>query len=393
MPDQHAYLSASKSHRWGTCPASAVLAEYYPNRGSAAADLGRELHKIAEKCLRENTDAPSTASDMVQPYLNYLRSLPDGWLWVENTVYYGKFLGVPDDIAFGTSDAIHLSRDGKTLRVIDYKSGGMAVDPAENTQESLYAVGALDFLDTFGHDLDKIEEVQLVIVQPRLGEEPRVWETDIPGVTMVVNKLVQPAQEAVRLRGTPEDLLPPEAFHPEEDACRYCPAAANCRALKKLTESFKPPALPAVKASDFAPVVPKINRLPEYYAAVPLLRLWCDAVEEAMYAATERGEKTGYKLVEGRAGNRRYDNPESIEKLLRAAGLPTSLTHAAPSLLSPAQLEKALKKEHPDVLAEVAAKMVRAPGKPTLVPLSDPRPAFIEDRAGKHVETFAKLKP
>lgn len=386
MTTGHAYLGASASHRWGHCPGSAVLAEGLPNTSSAAAARGTALHAVAELALR-NRPSPARPEDvdLVKPYTDWVRSLP-GLTWLEQRVYYGKALDVPDDLAFGMADCINLSPDGRILTVGDLKTGGMRVEATDNPQLVLYAVGALDFLDMMGYA--RPEQVRLAICQPAINDEPLVWECDVFDLFNITDRLARSARIAVSQRGAP--LI--ATLSPHEEACRWCPAAATCPALLMLTQKFAPPKMHVVKATDFKPVQLPGNQLREHYEAVGVLRLWCDAIESEMFSATTRGEKTGYKLVEGRLGNRRYTSPAAVEAALTLQGIPSDLYLTAPELISPAQLDKVIK-SYPQVAPLIEPLIERLPGKPTLAPESDTRPAFVEDRAGKMVEKFKSLSP
>ena len=56
MPNKHALLSASSSHRWLNCPPSARLCESYEDKHSDFAAEGTEAHTLCEFKLRKALD-------------------------------------------------------------------------------------------------------------------------------------------------------------------------------------------------------------------------------------------------------------------------------------------------------------------------------------------------
>ena len=91
----------------------------------------------------------------------------------------------------------------------------------------------------------------------------------------------------------------------------------------------------------------------------------------------EGREVPGYKLVEGRAGSRKWTDESKAEKLLKAWKVPADFRYVK-SLISPTQAEKLLKLKTltDEQWAELCGYVSREPGKPTVVPASDKRPAI-----------------
>ena len=111
---------------------------------------------------------------------------------------------------------------------------------------------------------------------------------------------------------------------------------------------------------------------------IGLIKSWMDEVKAAAHAALAEGrEVPGYKLVEGRAGSREWTDESKAEKLLKAWKVPADFRYVK-SLISPTQAEKLLKLK--TLTAEQWDKLCgyvsREPGKPTVVPASDKRPAI-----------------
>jgi len=349
MSTSHSVFGASGAHRWVECPASVRMEQGQPDQDSPYAAEGTLAHELAEAALRAGTDTAGTEmGDHVQVYLDYVRSLP-GHLYVEQRVDYSHI--VPD--GYGTADAIVYDEDTATLYVVDLKYGqGVRVEAQENPQAMLYALGAIAHLSWLGD----VEDVVLVVVQPRLDHISE-WETE-PSVLL---EFGQRAAAAARnaLSDTP-------TFNPGASQCRFCKASGHCKPqaqynLQTAQDDFAEDTLRAVhelQGADLAWVLDRLKALQD----------WCKAVESRATSVIEAGEEIpGYKLVEGRS-LRRWGDEREAEPALEAALGDDAWSR---SLISPAQAEKLLGKKH-----DILGLIVKPPGKPTLVPESDKRPAI-----------------
>src|SRR5436190_2339583 len=178
----HAKLGPSSYDRWSTCEGSVWMSDGQPNNVSRYAAEGTVAHEIADMVLSEQiADASegvgqSFESDgftfvvdeemagYVEEYVEEVRSrVTDGAiLFPEQQVRIGHLTGVTG--AEGVADAI-IGNDKRTT-VIDLKYGkGVRVNAEDNGQGRLYALGALH---KFRQIFDTIEEVEIVIVQPRI---------------------------------------------------------------------------------------------------------------------------------------------------------------------------------------------------------------------------------
>lgn len=59
MPDVHALLSASSSHRWLNCPPSARLEQNFPSETSVFAEEGTFCHSLGEMKIRKYLHEPA----------------------------------------------------------------------------------------------------------------------------------------------------------------------------------------------------------------------------------------------------------------------------------------------------------------------------------------------
>jgi hypothetical protein len=136
--------------------------------------------------------------------------------------------------------------------------------------------------------------------------------------------------------------------------------------------------------SDFADLVPQEitsetsdNYLPVAMSKIEMIEQWCKAVR----AETERrllaGQPvTGYKLVEGRAGNRAWKDPEAVEEMMKKTFRMRDDQVYDFALISPTKAEKVFK-ENPKRWANLQEQIVRSEGKPSVAPATDKRPEMV----------------
>lgn len=370
----HAKFSASGSARWMGCPASIQMSEPYYDQDATASEFAAEgsaAHELGELCLRDRTDAAgrigleiehdgftfTVDEDMagyVQEYLDYVRALP-GDLFVEQRVCFDHV--VPE--GFGTADAIVYDADSKTLTVVDLKYGqGVRVDAQDNPQGQLYAIGARREYSWLGD----IETVRIVIVQPRLDHISE-WDTTPEELGEFADRANEAATNA---------LSDAPRFGPSESACRWCPAAGECKALAAHNL--------AVAVGEFDDATEDLalrevhtltgDQIAHIHAHAKQITDWLKAVESKAISEIDAGRDIpGFKLVEGRSIRRWKDERDAEAGLLVDLSADDVFTR---KIISPTQAEKLLGKGHP-LLDELVEKPA---GKPTLVPESDKRPAL-----------------
>lgn len=161
-----------------------------------------------------------------------------------------------------------------------------------------------------------------------------------------------------------------------DERCAACRAKGACRA-------YAAPHLAAArffakrtgaKAAPPEPAALSDRELGEALALARPFREWLAAVEDyALGAALDGKTIPGWKLVEGKQGNRKFSDPDAAVEALKAEGVEEDLLYERKPL-SPAQLEKTLGKAVYQAVAEPF--VTRAPAKLLLAPEGDPRPAF-----------------
>ncbi|WP_026561414.1 DUF2800 domain-containing protein [Bacillus sp. J37] len=360
----HAVLSASGSHRWLNCLPSARLELEFENSESNAAAEGTAAHALCEHKLKKalhmrskrpvssyNTDEMEEHSDayvefVMEQFELAKQSCTDPLILIEQRLDFSCY--VPQ--GFGTGDCIIIG--DKKLHIIDFKYGmGVLVDAVGNPQMKLYALGALEIYDS----LYDIEEVSMTVFQPR-RENVSTW-------TMPVNELNDWAENELRPKA--KKAYEGEGDYLPGEWCTFCRAAVKCRAraeekLKLAQMEFKLP--PLLTDSEIEEVLSKLSDLTK----------WANEIMAyATEAAVNHGKEWyGFKVVEGRSV-RKYKDEEAVAEAAKANGYKDIYRH---SLITLTEMQKLMgKKKFEEILGGLIHKPL---GKPTLVPLSDKRPAM-----------------
>jgi hypothetical protein len=371
----HAKLSPSGAHRWMACPGSVGLEAAFPDQSSAYAAEGTLAHTLASEHLDGSGLHPSqrigevhevdgftftvdaAMADYVDNYCRLVREYADGGLLlVEQRVPIEHVTG--ETGATGTSDAIIVDTTKRMLYVVDLKYGmGVKVDAGDNPQLMMYALGAMEQCDQLG----EFEQVCMVIHQPRLNHVSEHW--------IYVGDLwafKRRAAEAAELTRQPDAPLVPG-----EKQCRFCKAKATCPALRaEVTEVVSGSAtldeflVPDVTTGD--------NYLSVAMSKVGLVEDWCKAVRAEVERRLMAGQTVdGFKLVEGRRGNRKWSSDAEVEALFKSFRLRQDEMYDY-SLISPTKAEKLLK-DTPKRWEKAEALISRAEGKPSVAPATDKR--------------------
>lgn len=373
----HAVLSASGSHRWLNCTPSARLELEFENTGSESAREGTAAHALCEHKLKralhmrsrrpvsdydsdemeECTDA--YAEFVMEQYEAAKQVCEDPVILIEQRLDFSCY--VPD--GFGTGDCLIISDD--RLHIIDFKYGmGVLVEAEDNPQMKLYALGALAVYDA----LYDIREVSMTIFQPR-RENVSTWTIPVEDLkAWAENELKPRAKMAYDGKG---EYLPGEW-------CTFCRAAVRCRAraeekLKLAQTEFRmPPLLTDAEIEDILAVLLDLTK-------------WANEITAyALDAALNHGKEwNGFKVVEGRSV-RKYRDEADVAEAAKEAGYKDIYRQ---SLIPLTEMQRLMGK---DKFEEILGGLItKAPGRPTLVPMSDKRPAMNVSNA---INEFYEIK-
>ena len=387
MP-QHSIIAPSGAHRWMNCLGSAKMEARYPDVSNPFAEEGTNAHRLLEKCVINGWSADTYAGkeimredglcyipseemiENIQWCLDYINETSKGLQTEDITAETRYNLPFIHPELSGTCDVTIRQTLGE-LVIVDLKYGrGIEVHPKQNPQLMIYALGALGPRQ----DLPDYDSVRLVILQPRTGREPKEW---------VINPEDLWDWGYKTLKAKAERAAKGSRSFKAGNWCRFCKGAADCAKLKEQSmaiagEVFGGPALP--RATDLTP-----EQIGEILPKLDIFTIWEKAVRQRANEILLSGQDVpGFKVVEGRTRRSWLAEEDIVSALATVA--PGHKGFFKTSVLTPAQLEKVIKKDFSgdkkNKLMEILnANLEAKEGKPTVVPESDKRPALNFDKA------------
>ncbi|QQV88071.1 PD-(D/E)XK nuclease superfamily protein [Escherichia phage phiWAO78-1] len=397
--DVHALLSPSGAKKWLSCAASLACEKDIPNTSGKAAVLGTAMHTIAEIHLNQyikGTALPlerevgayvldegkgqikalispmkgavlitADMIEQVRKYTDYCKAIIDVATYAKlemrvnlTEVLHPGYEGVE---TFGTADLVAVLEKANTdehiLNVTDLKTGRHRVEAKENKQLMLYALGVYRRLKRRYN----ITVVRLVIFQPYAGGASE-WDISVEGLELFAKFAQKRALLALDAYSRGKKNLKTSDFRPSVDGCQWCRFSEQCAARTKTVNAV----LAEELEDDFALEL-TLEQLVAEYEKLPLLRQHIDKVEKAMAAALHSGKKVlGYKLVEGRPGNRAWKDADAI-KVSHGDILKKEV------LMSPTEAAKVLSA---DEMAALEPFITRKPGVPCVATADDKRPEW-----------------
>lgn len=370
----HAILSASGASRWMACPPSARLEQGFENKTSEYAEEGTLAHELGELGLRKALGEISTRKynseiknieahklysadmpDYVELYTDTCMEkvseakakTPDAVFKVEQRLDFSEW--VPE--GFGTGDFVIIA-DG-TMEICDLKYGkGVPVSANNNKQMMLYALGAIQEF-SFLYD---IEKVKMTIIQPRLD--------NISTFEVTADDLLKWAEEYVK--PTADLAFKGEGEFCAGDHCQFCRAKAVCKARADKNMELAQYDFQKQDTMDNNDIAFVLSRVDE------LVKWASDVKDYALEQALQGEEYDGFKVVEGRS-NRKWSSEDKVGQILIGEGFKESIIYTT-KLDGISKIESAIgKKEVQRLLGDY---IIKPPGKPTLVPVSDKREPY-----------------
>jgi len=365
---QHSNIvGGSTAKRVIACPGSVKLVQQMPPKPSSKyADEGTLLHNAIADILGQGTPPASHIGTSYQgvtlteelynekliPALQALDEVDphkEMEFQVEAVVGFGDAL--PD--VFGSADLI--GRIGRRAVVLEWKFGsGVAVDVEENAQAMFYAAAAMR-TDATKWAFKGAEEIELVIVQPaHAPNHVKRWVTT-PGRILNFER---------ELFAAVKTALMPNAPLASGDHCRWCAAKPVCPSL---TGAVDRAVRTSVKALD-------VDQIAAYLRDADVLEQWLGDLRALAQTMMEEGVRVpGYKLVPKRA-TRKWADDDKAKTALSELGLKDEELMET-TLLSPAKVEKVLKKRKIDLPRDL---IVSVSTGNTIATVDDPRPEVLQ---------------
>jgi len=399
----HSVFSPSGSPMWLGCSGSLIPNLFAQDDSGEDAAYGTVGHMVGETWLRDRTrpnhllgtrhfvqagewgyfiTVDAAMMEYVKRYVDWCRFLP-GDHHVETRVDFSQLTPIPGQ--GGTAD--HAACTWQRLVITDLKMGkGVRVFAKENSQALLYALG-------FFYEWDWLYDFQEIVVriaQPRLDvfEE---WTVD-RAYLLKFAEYVKERAFAAWVQNAPRT--------PSEKACLWCKIQATCAAKAKMTielggglfENMGKEVSNADMVEFREDLAVADNPIIADIATLSTLEMeklygWRGTVEKFFKKVGEeldRRARDGVKLklfktVEGRS-HRVFRNKSKAVEALVALGLNRE-DLLAEELVSPAKAEELLMAEGYSAKdAKEALKQIvfQPPGKATLAPLKDSRPALVD---------------
>lgn len=379
----HAVFGGSTAEQRLNCPGSVIACRDIPEPPPSEAALkGTMVHEYAELRLRALIKHARTGKGsayiphedkfvekIVDRYLETMwEEVLDGTVTDKIILFEAEFTIVPD-VAYGFVDFCVIDIDDRGRRyawVVDYKNGRKVVDVENNMQLAFYAVGLQRMLTDKGKPLDY---VRTGIYQP--NTEGETWKTSkkplsAKDLAKYEKKFLAGIQKVVE--GSTKRKAGPHCF--------FCKAKPTCGTYNKELGaiSMLTPLDVSVKKPVFIPIEDLTEeQLVRIYLMTKEIKDYLSKIGIHLHNTTalSGAAPKDLKVVESKPRRGWADKFDSkaIEVLENTIGAPVT---KAPELLAMGKVEKMLKKDQKEILADFIKLSMP---KQVLVSLDDERPA------------------
>lgn len=348
LPD-HSILAASACERWWNCPGAVEAAQEHPSKSTVYTAEGSVAHDLAATTLMKEWDYDklSTLIGMERAHDEFIIEVTEEmvdaiWIYVEHirsflrpgaVMHIEKKIIIPEihPLLFATPDCVIIWPYERVM-VFDFKYGkGKKVSAWENKQ-------LLYYLMRYYIDED-IEEAEITIVQPRIGDEPvSNFVCSLDALREFKNELAVRAKEAMK----------PKAPRVAGDWCQqsFCPAFQTCSTANDKAYEIVAKDFEEIQDPDTALKSLTMEQIVKVLQNQNFITAWLKKINEYAKELAYQGENIpGYKLVMS-YGNRAWLSEDAlVADFEHKHG---SKMYEPAKLKSPAQMEKVIGKKAVD---------------------------------------------
>ncbi len=318
----HAKYGPSGYNGWSNC--SDFTSDSTPSIYSEAGTLA---HEVAAAIL-EGEKTPNVGIDVLRAMQDYA-----DWVQGQRSDTTELHVELSMDISFmtgeqgakGTADCVLVDWDNRVITVIDLKTGHRRVNAEDNGQLQMYAAAAVALFNDMHVALNgptengAFDTVHTIIYQSSIDH--------IDQHSMSVNELM----------GWAGAIRPAKTIRPGPKQCQWCAKKAECESYAAWVHT---------KVNQFDPETQAANRvekLSESFKSVDAIESWCKAVKAAAKKQlADGGVLPGFKLVQGKAGNRKWQDDFVVEELMKGMRLKKDLIYKS-TLITPTAATDVLK--------------------------------------------------
>ena len=339
----HHPISISSLARVIPCPGTIAASKDIKRTVNKQAEFGTRVHEYAAYIYTngdarlhvqadlEHTDFDPKAWKMAHQYLDMLYPLLEGAdiVKIEERVFLDSIRITKYDTLSGTLDAGAVWLFGK-LRIIDLKTGYVAVSAENNLQEMGYALGVWDNLDEFSKAT--ITEIELCIIQ--INDKGAELKTH----TITIDELME-FRVVLQITVNYIENYPDYRQAGEWCSKHYCPAALTCETNQKYLGA----AVGVNNIMDFEPCNDELPADIDYaklLAVIPAWKSFINLIEERALniELEEPGSISGWKAVTGLT-NRAWIDEKAVMRKAKELGI-YELILTEPKLKTPKQIEE-----------------------------------------------------